>query len=137
MSQLESSEPIPETDAVSPKSLETEVADAEAPEAEPEPEPMTPERVLEWNSYYDKYVAGCVLFLLFVAAAHRIFDSRIWSQLKAGQWTLRRGPLVSDPFSFSMQGARWINVSWLYELLSHVLYRVGSDDRLNRRRRRR
>ena len=37
MSQLESSEPIPETESVPP-----EADGLETPEAEPEPEPMTP-----------------------------------------------------------------------------------------------
>src|SRR6478609_6344109 len=62
---------------------EADAGEAAAP-AEPEPEPWTPDRVLEWNRYYDLYLAGGVLLLVFVTAVHTIASPLIWPLLEAG-----------------------------------------------------
>jgi tetratricopeptide (TPR) repeat protein len=131
MSQHDSSEAPPasaafatETPAVEetlpPPAPETE------PEPEPEPEPMTPERVTEWNRYYDVYVAIIALALVFIAAAHRISESRIWVEVKTGQLIAQKGyPIVTDPFTFSAKGQPWVNVAWLFDLANYGVMKVG------------
>ncbi len=70
--------------------LRRRTADATATEARacrppPEPEPWTPERVSEWNAYYDRYVMGAALLLALVVACNYVTDSRIFLHLRAGQ----------------------------------------------------
>ncbi|OSZ82745.1 hypothetical protein CAP35_05640 [Chitinophagaceae bacterium IBVUCB1] len=41
----------------------------------------------------------------------------IWWQLLAGRWMIDNGAVThTDVFSYTMQGAKWINVKWLYEV---------------------
>ncbi len=97
------------------------VAEAEPEAAEPQPEPWTPARVIEWNAYYDIYVAIGVLLLAFVASANEITHSPLWTWLQAGRTMAAQGkPLVTDVFSYTETGARWVNLPWLFEW-SHAL----------------
>ncbi|MDB5352921.1 MAG: hypothetical protein JWN86_4168 [Planctomycetota bacterium] len=104
------------------------MADAAAPEVEAAPalEPLTPERALEWNRYYDRYIVGGVLLLVFLVSAHRISNSTIWPLLKTGELIVRRGaPITTDPYSFTEAGKPWVNIPWIYEVVSHALYQGG------------
>ena len=66
---------------------EDKVAGTAEAEPTPAPEPWTPRRVLEWNSYFDLYVAGFVVLLAFLGTANKIpaNNSAIWSLLQAGR----------------------------------------------------
>jgi tetratricopeptide (TPR) repeat protein len=91
----------------------------------PAPEPWTAERVFEWNAYYDLYVAGFVILLVFFSAANKIQtnNSGIWSLLQAGRQMVSTGsPVVTDTISMAGEGRRWVNVPWLYELSHYGLY---------------
>ncbi len=56
MTEPETTQPVAEKDTTS-VTLTTETLPPEPePEAETPPEPWTPERVSEWNAYYDIYV---------------------------------------------------------------------------------
>ena len=78
--------PQPDPEEEKLKSATSDAAAAEAEdEADAEPEPWTPERVSEWNAYYDIYVMLAVLLLAFVVAAVRINNSSFWTHLKAGE----------------------------------------------------
>ena len=90
------------------------------------PEPMTPVRVLEWNAYYDLFVAGFALLLCFVAAATTIDNATIWSYLRAGQLIdSKGGPITAEPFSYAAEGVEWINVPWFFEWGSYRLFEFG------------
>jgi tetratricopeptide (TPR) repeat protein len=94
----------------------------EEPTPEPAPEPWTPERVTEWNRYYDLYVAAGVLLLVFIGSAHPISNPALWSQLQAGRLVGQQGPVVTDQFSYTMQGHRWVNIPWTFEWINATLY---------------
>jgi len=117
MTQPESPVPHSGSDSAAPAGKATDEGSATpAP-----PEPLTPQRVREWNAYYDLYVVLGVVILCFVASANRITHSTIWSQLKAGQvMASKGGPLRVDEFSYATEGSRWVNIPWLFDL-SHAL----------------
>jgi tetratricopeptide (TPR) repeat protein len=101
------------------------VAQAEPEAAEPQPEPWTPARVIEWNAYYDIYVAIGVLLLAFVASANEVTHSTLWTWLRAGRTMAAQGrPLMTDVFSYTETGARWVNIPWIFEW-SHALLHDG------------
>ena len=102
-------------------SSEAAVAD-ETPDPKPPPEPMTPERVSAWNRYLDRYIAGGVILLAFIAAARPIAESSIWPLLRAGQLTMQMGPVTTDPFTYTREGQRWVNVPWLFESANWLIY---------------
>ena len=103
-----------------------EPAEGAATPPKPPPEPLTPARVLEWNAYYDLFVAGFALLLCFVAAATTIDNATIWSYLRAGQLIdSKGGPITAEPFSYAAEGLEWINVPWLFEWGSYRLFEFG------------
>ncbi len=99
--------------------------DAETPPT-PTPEPWTPERVVAWNAYYDIYVALGALLLGLLTSAVKAASSSLWTNLRAGQLILRQGPVLTDVFSYTAEGARWVDVSWLYQAANALLYGLGA-----------
>ncbi|WP_165072328.1 tetratricopeptide repeat protein [Paludisphaera rhizosphaerae] len=92
-------------------------------EPEAQPEPWTPERVTEWNAYYDLYVLGAVLLLAFVTSAVRTNHAPLWSNLQMGREIIRQGsPVLTDSFSYTEEGKRWVNVPWLFQTVSAAVY---------------
>lgn len=105
---------------------DSEPVETSATAPESEPEPWTPERVTEWNRYYDLYVAASVLLLVFLTAAHKIYSSALWPLLEAGRVAIAQGwPLTRDPFSFTELGRPWVNISWLFGLINVLIYDLG------------
>ncbi len=101
--------------------------DASPPEVAPAPEPWTPERALEWNRYYDRYLVAGLILLVFLVSAHKITNSTLWPLVKAGEVMVQKQSfLTTDPFSYTEEGKRWVNIPWIYELASHAIYSLGS-----------
>jgi hypothetical protein len=49
-----------------------------------------------------------------------------WWHLKTGEEIVRTGQLPStDPFSFTATGIAWVDHSWLFQVLIHLLHRIG------------
>ena len=61
------------------------------PSPPPPPEPWTPERVSEWNAYYDFYVKLAALLLVFMVACNYVTDTQVWLHLKTGQLIAEQG----------------------------------------------
>ncbi len=140
MTQPEETAPVPDDEArrsraAADAATATAITGAEASpqaetEPEPEPEPWTPERVSEWNAYYDIYVMLAVLLLAFVVSAVRVDENNplLWSHLKTGELTAQQGsPVVTDSFSYSETGARWVNIPWLFQWSHATIFRLVRD----------
>lgn len=51
----------------------------------------------------------------------RVRASDLWWHLAGGRWMVEHGALrVDDPFSFTAAGKRWLNDSWLSDVLLHL-----------------
>ncbi len=123
MTEAQETQSVPENEAE--KSASTLEAPAPETEPEPPPEPWTPERVIEWNAYYDLYVMAATLLLAFVVSCNYVSDSTIFAHLKAGQLINdRTGPLMTDEFSYTEAGQRWVDVSWLFQWSHAALYNL-------------
>jgi hypothetical protein len=107
-----------------PTATTDDLADTSLPvEAAAEPEPLTPEKAFALDRYYDRYVIAGALLLVAVATAHKISDASTWSALASGRELLRRGILQPTDFmSFASAGKPWVNISWLFEVVSFFLY---------------
>lgn len=125
MTEPETTSTLPESEhpaEATAQATEPTTAEAEAPPPEP---PWTPERVTEWNSYYDIYVALGLVLLVFVTSANKIAHPTIWTQLRVGQVMADDGvPLVKDVFSFSKAGQPWVNIPWLFEWGAYLFYKA-------------
>lgn len=59
----------------------------------------------------------CYLCAL-VVGMKQLREPDIWWQLLSGRWMLEHGEVTrTDMFSYTMEGTKWINVKWLYEVL--------------------
>ncbi len=71
----------------------------------------------------DLFIFITFLLVIFLMAARTPLDSDMWWHLRAGEETLRQGkPMLQDIFSFTRQGADWINHSWLAQVGMFFLY---------------
>jgi Tfp pilus assembly protein PilF/stage V sporulation protein SpoVS len=60
----------------------------------------------------------------FVLGMKQMREPDIWWQLLTGRWMLENGEITrSDMFSFTMEGTKWVNVKWLYEVIIASLER--------------
>jgi hypothetical protein len=66
------------------------------------------------------------MILLFAMAARTPLDSDMWWHLRAGEETWRaRQPVITDTFSYTRYGERWINHSWLSQVGMYLLFKFG------------
>lgn len=124
MTEPETTSTLPESDRPAEEAAQgTEATTSQADAPPPEP-PWTVERVTEWNSYYDVYVALGLIVLVFVTSANKIAHPTIWTQLRVGQRMAEDGmPLVKDVFSFSKANQPWVNIPWVFEWGSYLFYK--------------
>ncbi|MFO0892493.1 MAG: hypothetical protein U0790_25540 [Isosphaeraceae bacterium] len=128
MTQPEATPSVPEDEAAKSGAVDgdgVKPGEVESEEMEPEPIPWTPERVLEWNNYYDIYVMLAALLLVLVGSAVRVDENNpmIWSHLKAGELIGQQtAPLFSDPFSYAAAGERWVDIPWLFQWGHSAVY---------------
>ena len=121
MPETETSDSIPVDDPAGASATAT--APEEGAEAEPAPEPMTPERVSQWNAYYDVYVKWAALILVFMVACNYVTESQVWLHLKTGQLISKQwAPMTTDEFSYTEAGKPWFNVPWLFQWVHALLY---------------
>ncbi len=74
-------------------------------------------------------VYGPWVALLVLAAALTLQDIRsldYWWHLRAGQLIAETGTVPHhDPFTYTVPGARWIDIHWLHQLALHALFSSG------------
>ncbi len=74
-------------------------------------------------------VYGPWVALLVLAAALTLQDIRsldYWWHLRAGQLIAETGAVPHhDPFTYTVPGARWIDIHWLHQLALHALFSSG------------
>jgi hypothetical protein len=69
-----------------------------------------------------------ILFALLFALAVRIpTDSDTWWHILSGEYTLTRGMIYTDPFSFTKQGEPWINHSWGSQVILYLVWKVAGN----------
>jgi tetratricopeptide (TPR) repeat protein len=123
MTETQATQPVPENEVE--KAASTTEDQPPEGEAELPPEPWTPERVNEWNAYYDLYVMAATLLLAFVVSCNSLTDSAVFTHLKAGQLINERSrPLMTDAFSYTEQGQPWVDVPWLFQWSHSTLYNL-------------
>ena len=125
MTEPVSTSTLPESEQPGEATASTADATTAEPEGPPPEPPWTAERVTEWNSYYDVYVALGLLLLVFVTSANKIAHPTIWTQLRVGEVMADQGaPLVKDEFSYSKVGQPWVNIPWVFEWGSYLFYKT-------------
>jgi hypothetical protein len=69
-----------------------------------------------------------ILFALLFALATRIpIDTDTWWHIRSGEYTLTRGMIYTDPFSFTRQGDPWINHSWGSQIILLGIWNLAGN----------
>ena len=71
-----------------------------------------------------------VLLLAFVVSSVRVDENNplLWTHLKTGELTAQQGyPVVSDTFSYSETGTRWVNIPWLFQWSHAAIFKLVRD----------
>jgi len=125
MTEPETSQTVAEKETTS-ATLTTETLPPEQEaEAETPPEPWTPERVSEWNAYYDIYVILAALLLAFTVSCNFVTDSQVWLHLKTGELIAEQtAPVSKDTFSYTETGQPWVDIPWLFQWGHAALYKL-------------
>jgi len=67
-----------------------------------------------------------VVLLVFLMASRTPADPDMWWHLRAGEETLQAGkPLTIDTMTFTHFGDKWVNHSWLGEVVLYLFYDLG------------
>lgn len=67
-----------------------------------------------------------VLLLVFLMAARSAGDPDMFWHLRAGEETIKGGkPLVVDTMSYTKAGERWVNHSWLAQVVLYLFFQMG------------
>lgn len=68
---------------------------------------------------------------IFVLAHNALFDLDIWLHLKTGELISQNKFVPShDIFSYTLQGKRWVNHEWLFQLIAYLVYTAWQADGL-------
>jgi hypothetical protein len=72
--------------------------------------------------------AAIILFALLFALAARIpVDTDTWWHIRSGEYTLTRGIIYADPFSFTKAGEPWINHSWGAQIILFAIWQLAGN----------
>lgn len=93
----------------------------------PEQELFTPELAEDEAIRGDIVLKWAVVLLAFLLACTEVGSSTTLVHIKSGQYLAAHWgiPPRTDVFSYTATNRPWVNLSWMYDLLSATLYAVG------------
>lgn len=72
--------------------------------------------------------AVIILFaLLFALATFIPVDTDTWWHIRSGEYTLTRGMIYTDPFSFTKAGVPWTNHSWGSQIILYGVWQLAGN----------
>jgi hypothetical protein len=76
---------------------------------------------------FNRLIFWVVVLLVLIMSTRMPLESDLWWHLRAGEWSWQHvRPLLNDYFSYTQNGASWINHSWLGEVIYYLFYlRLG------------
>jgi len=73
-----------------------------------------------------------LIFCYLIAFALSIKNFRepdLWWQIRTGEWILQNHSVPRvDVFSYTMQGAEWINIKWGFEVLAAIVSKLTGPE---------
>ncbi|MFQ5417942.1 MAG: hypothetical protein ACE5FL_12950 [Myxococcota bacterium] len=73
--------------------------------------------------------AAALALLAFCEGFKKIRNPDYWWHLSTGQWIANTGSVpTADPFTYTVPGAPWIDIHWLFQLGLEALHGIGGHD---------
>lgn len=116
------------SDATPANSTELPVPPTATTEGLPEYEPLTPEMVEDEAVRGDFVMKWAVILLAVLFGCTLIVETSTLVHVKTGQYLASHGflPPAKDVFSSSAAERPWVNLNWLFDLVSSAVYGVGA-----------
>ncbi len=110
-----------------PTSLAPEPTNPAAADDLPEWEPLTPELVEDEAIRGDFMLRWAVVLLALLIGCRQIVETSTLVHVKTGQYLASHGfwPPTNDVFSSTAGKHRWVNLSWMWDLISSGLFAIG------------
>lgn len=95
----------------------------------PEWEPLTPELLEDEAIRGDFVIRWAVVGLALLLGVSQIAESRTLLHLKSGQYLFSHGilPTGLDPFSYTATDRRWVNLSWMFDLMTAGVHAISGS----------
>lgn len=105
----------------------TNAANQVAVDSQMDWEPLTPEIVEDEAIRGDFMLRWAVVLLALLIGCRQIVETTTLVHVKTGQYLASHGfwPPANDVFSSTASEHRWINLSWLWDLISSGLFAIG------------
>lgn len=119
---------MPVSDATPAKPTDIPVPPTVSTEGLPEYEPLTPEMVEDEAIRGDFVMKWAVILLAVLLGCTVIFETSTLVHVKTGQYLSSHGflPPAKDVFSYTAVDRAWVNLSWLFDLISSAVFGIGS-----------
>lgn len=116
------------SDATPAQPTELPVPPTASTEGLPEYEPLTPEMVEDEAVRGDFVMKWAVILLAVLLACTVIAESATLVHVKTGQYLSSHGvlPPAKDVFSFTAVDRPWVNLNWLFDLITSAVYGAGA-----------
>jgi tetratricopeptide (TPR) repeat protein len=76
--------------------------------------------------FWNRLLISLLATVCFLLGCYEMGDSDIWWHLRGGQYILCEGHVPRlDPFTFGSQDRVWVDIHWLFEVLSALVYHVA------------
>ena len=119
---------MPVSDATPAQPTDIPVPPTVSTEGLPEYEPLTPEMVEDEAIRGDFVMKWAVILLAVLLGCTVIAETSTLVHVKTGQYLSSHGilPPAKDVFSYTAVDRQWVNLSWLFDLISSAAFGVGS-----------
>ena len=116
------------SDATPPKPADIPLPPTVSTEGLPEYEPLTPEMVEDEAIRGDFVMKWAVILLAVLLGCTLIVETATLVHVKTGQYLASHGflPPAKDVFSYTAVDRQWVNLAWLFDLISSAVYGAGS-----------
>jgi tetratricopeptide (TPR) repeat protein len=79
--------------------------------------------------WLNKILFALLLLLTIAFSMKSLREPDLWWQIRIGQWILEHKQVpVQDVFSYTYEGAKWVNIKWGFEVIAAIISNVAGPE---------
>ncbi|NDC31862.1 MAG: hypothetical protein EBZ58_13220, partial [Bacteroidetes bacterium] len=79
--------------------------------------------------WLNKILFALLLLLTIAFSMKSLREPDLWWQIRTGQWILEHKQVpVQDVFSYTYEGAKWVNIKWGFEVIAAIISNVAGPE---------
>lgn len=81
--------------------------------------------------WLNKLLFALLLLLTIAFSLKSLREPDLWWQIRTGQWILEHKQVpVQDVFSYTYEGAKWVNIKWGFEVIAAIINNVAGPEHI-------